>query len=82
MTGEALTSLSEGRRCPGLAALTLDFAALIEVVLNPGSRCEIGDEVELIPQLVQFLLSLFVEDQFNQRRIVTEVPHDIVIARA
>ena len=49
----------------GFAALALNLAALIEKILNPCPGRMIGNEVELIPQLVQVLLSLFAEDQFT-----------------
>ena len=35
-----------------------------------------------IPEPVQLLLSLLVEDQFDQRSIVAPVPHHVVISRA
>ena len=65
-----------------IRALALHFAALVEEILNPGARRVIGDEVELVPEPVEFLLALLVEDQFHQRRIVAEVAHHVVIARA
>ena len=43
---------------------------------------EIGDEVELVPETVQFLFAFVVEDQFHQRRVVAEVAHHVVIAGA
>ena len=74
--------MSDGPRGAGLGALALHFAALVEVVLDPGARGVIGDEVELVPEPVQLLLALLVEDQFHQRRVVAEVAHDVVIAGA
>ena len=42
----------------------------------------IGDEVEFIPEPVQRLLSLVVEDQFYQRGIVAPVSHHVMVAGA
>jgi hypothetical protein len=41
-----------------LGAFALHFTALIEEVLDPGARGEIGDELEFRPQMVEFLLTL------------------------
>ncbi len=60
----------------------MNLAALVEEILNPGARRVIGDEVEFVPEAVEFLLALFVEDQLHQRSIVAEVAHHVVIARA
>ena len=51
----------------GFVAFAEDFAALVEVVLDPGAGGEIGDEVELVPETVQFPLAVVVEDQLDQR---------------
>ena len=66
----------------GLGALALHLAALVEVVLNPGVGGVIGDEVELVPEPVQLLLALLVENQFHQRGVVAPVAHHVVIAGA
>ena len=82
MTAGSVDLVIRRARRAGLGALALHLAALIEEILNPGARRVIGDEVEFVPQPVQLLLSLFVEDQFHQRSIVAEVAHHVVIARA
>ncbi len=69
-------------RRAGLASRPPNFAALIEEVLNPGPRRMIGDEVEFIPESIQRLLLLVVEDHFDQRGIVAPVPHHVMVARA
>src|SRR5439155_18693938 len=66
----------------GLAARPGDFAALIEKILHPRPRRVIGDEVELIPEAVQFLLPLLVQNQLLERGIVAPVPHHVVVAGA
>ena len=63
-------------------ALALNLAALVEEVLNPRPRREVGDEVEFVPQPVDFLLAVLVEDQFHQRRVVAEEAQHAVVARA
>ena len=69
-------------RRAGFGALPCNLAALIEEVLSPGASREVGDEVEFVPQAVEFLLAFFVEDQLHQRRVVAEESEHAVIARA
>ena len=69
-------------RTARLPALPGYFAALIEKILNPRPCRVIGDEVEFIPEPVQRLLSLVVEDQFYQRGIVAPVSHHVMVAGA
>ena len=74
--------LVQRARPAGLGAVAVHFAALIEVILIPGAIGVVGDEVELVPEAVQFLLALVVEDQFHERRVVAPVAHDVVVAGA
>jgi hypothetical protein len=71
-----------GTRLAGFGAVTENFAALIVVILHERARGVIGDEIELVPEAIELLLALLVEDQLHERRIVAEVAHGVVIARA
>ena len=58
------------------------FAALVDRNTAPGALGIIGDEIEFVPEPVEFLLTFLVEDQFDERRIVAKVAHHVVIAGA
>ena len=66
----------------GFVAFAKNFAALIEVVLGPGTRGKIRDVIKLVPQAIQLLGSFVVQDELNQRKIVAVIAHDVVIPGA
>src|SRR5687767_14143052 len=66
----------------GLTAVAEDLAALVEEELDVRARRVACDELELVPQRLQLFLSLFVQQQFAQRRVVARVAHHVVEARA
>ena len=68
----------EGRPRNSIAPAT----AAVENELVPGSNGVIGDEVELLPQLVELFFTFFVEDEIAQGRIVAEISHHVVESRA
>jgi len=75
-------TLGTGLRGQRAVDIAVHFAALIEEILNPGALGLVGDEVELIPQPVEPVLALLVQDQLPQRRVVAVIAAGIVIARA
>ena len=66
----------------GLAAVAENFAALVEEELDVRARGVAGDELELVPQRLELFLSLLVEQQLAERRIVAGIAHHVVEARA
>ena len=78
----SLLALSMAQRARYLSRIAVHFAALVEVILGPGARGLVGDVIELVPQAVELLLALFVQDQFHQRGVVAVIAAGIVIARA
>src|SRR5690348_9368010 len=70
-------------RWPGaarFAAMSSYLTALIEEILDPGARCEITHEFEFRPEAVEFLLTLLVQNELDQRSVITEIAHHVVIA--
>src|SRR5262245_16060988 len=65
-----------------LGTVAKNLSALIEVELDVGPRGVIRDELELIPERFQFLLTLVVEDQLPERGIIARVSHHVVEAGA
>src|SRR5690242_6278621 len=66
----------------GLTAIPEHFTALVEIELHVRPGCVIGDEFELIPEILELFLAFGVKNQLAQRRVVAEVPHDIVVSGA
>src|SRR5690242_20439034 len=58
------------------------LAALVEEILDPGARCEIAHEFEFRPEAIEFLFAFLVQNELDQRRIITKIAHHIVIAGA
>ena len=71
-----------GRVRAGFVAFAKNFSALIEVILGPGAGGKVGNVIELVPQTIQLLLSVVIEDELDQREIVAVIAHDVVIAGA
>jgi hypothetical protein len=61
-----------------LGAVAENLAALVEVELDVGAGRVVGDELELIPEGLQLLLALLVENQLAEGRIVARVSHHVV----
>ena len=55
-------------------------AATVEYKLLPGPRGVVGDELVILPECIELLLGLSVEDEIAQRGIVAEVAHYVVEA--
>src|SRR6185369_13475082 len=72
----------DGTRPPVLRIAGVYGSALVKVELLPGSVGVIRDEIKFVPEAVQLLLGLLVEDQFHQRNIVAPVSHHVVISGA
>ena len=53
-----------GARRAGFGAVAEHCAALIVVILHERARGVVGDEVELVPEAIEFFLALLIEDQF------------------
>src|SRR5262249_51452687 len=51
-----------------------------ELIVRPNGV--IGDEIKLLPKRIEFFLSVFIQDELDERRIVTEVSHYVVEASA
>ena len=54
----------------------------LKIILHPGALGLVGDEIELVPQPVELVLALFVQDQLHQRGVVAVIAAGIVIAGA
>ena len=52
----------------GFVAFAENFSALVEVVLGPGAGGKVGDVIELIPEAIELLLSLVIEDELTSGR--------------
>src|SRR5262245_7506261 len=83
--------IAQGENC-GLGRKTLMLVTIHREVTSAAAAAEhklrvrahrvITDKIEFAPERIEFLLSLFIENQFDQRRIVAEIAEQTVQPRA
>ena len=71
-----------GPKAARLPSTPFHFAALVEIELYVSPGGEIGDGVKLQPQHIELFPLPLVEDQLHQRRVIAEIAHHVVKARA
>ena len=77
--GDVLVGRPQGAR---LGTVAEHLSALVEVELDVRPGGVVRHELELIPERFQFLLTLLVENQLAERRVIARVSHHVVEAGA